>query len=492
MPQDTAPTTSISSGRLRGRWEGGVAAFRSVPYAAPPVGRLRFQPPMPAPSWEGERAADKDGPVPPQPPARLDRAMGSPKMVQGEDCLTLTIHTPRPDNARRPVLLWIHGGAFLSGAGSLAWYSGAAMAARGDMVVVSVNYRLGVLGFFHMPGFNEPNLGLRDQFAALEWVRRNIAHFGGDPANVTVAGQSAGGYSAVAMLGSPAARACFRRAIVQSAPFSLPPKPVAEAAATGQRLLAALGKDVEALRTAEPAEIIAAQVKVMMAEARFASATPPFIPVADGVLLGESLLPAAWAGAMEKDVMVGYTRDEFAAFFAIDERATKAEMATVDARFRDFFGAAAVDARQDYARRHPHATPGDLLQTLMTDHMFAAGTHAFADRLATLGRAAFMYRFDWAAPGNAFGACHCIELPFVFNNLDQWAAPMLAGGDAIALAEQVQDAWIAFARHGDPNHGGLAAWPRYDAAQRMVMCFNTRSEAASDPADYAVRRFWPS
>lgn len=492
MQQAATPTTTIAAGRLRGRWEGGVAAFRGVPYAAPPVGKLRFKPPQHAPAWEGERSADADGPVPPQPPSRLDRAMGSLKLEQGEDCLTLTIHTPKPDNARRPVLVWIHGGAFLSGAGSLSWYSGAVMARRGDMVVVSVNYRLGVLGFFHMPGFNEPNLGLQDQFAALEWVKRNIAHFGGDPDNVTIAGQSAGAYSMLAMLGSPSARACFRRAIVQSAPFTLPPKPVADTVATSKRLLAALGRDVEALRTAPVEEIIAAQVKVMMAEARFASATPPFIPVADGKLLGESLLPSAVAGAMEKDVLVGYTKDEFAAFFAVDERVTKADQATVDGRFRDFFGSAAVAAREEYAAHLPGASPGGLLQGMMTDHMFAAGTHAFAERVASLGRPGFVYRFDWAAEGNAFGACHCIELPFVFNNPADWAAPMLAGGKTGGLPDQMQDAWIAFARHGDPNHAGLAAWPRYDAAQRMVMCFDSRSEARSDPAEFALRRYWPS
>src|SRR5829696_6547352 len=194
------PVATTDCGTLRGTHEQGVAVFRAVPYAAPPVDTLRFKPPARPAPWTGERDATVDGPIAPQGPSRLRAAMGDFSYPQSDDCLTLTIWTPSPDAARRPVLVWLHGGAFISGAGSLPWYSGATMARRGDVVVVGVNYRLGALGFMHLPGVSLPNLGLLDQFAALEWVSRNIAAFGGDPDNITIAGQSAGGFSVLAML----------------------------------------------------------------------------------------------------------------------------------------------------------------------------------------------------------------------------------------------------------------------------------------------------
>jgi para-nitrobenzyl esterase len=182
-------------GELRGAREGGIAVFRGVPYAAPPVGELRFQSPQPVPAWRGARDATKDGPIAPQGRSRLAHVMGDFERPQSEDCLTLNIWTPAPDSEKRPVLVWIHGGAFSSGAGSLAWYSGERFAANGDLVVVSINYRLGALGFLCLPGVSDGNLGLLDQVAALRFVRDNIAAFGGDPDNVTVVGQSAGAAS---------------------------------------------------------------------------------------------------------------------------------------------------------------------------------------------------------------------------------------------------------------------------------------------------------
>ncbi|MFM7570880.1 MAG: carboxylesterase family protein, partial [Betaproteobacteria bacterium] len=175
-----SPTARISSGILRGAVENDVCVFRAVPYAAPPVGPLRFAMPAPVTPWTGERDASKNGPVPPQPASRLRSAMGDFSAEQGEDCLTLTIATPAADGRRRPVLIWLHGGAFWTGAGSIDWYSGVSMARHGDIVVVGVNYRLGALGFMHVPGVAEPNLGLHDQMAALSWVAREITAFGGD------------------------------------------------------------------------------------------------------------------------------------------------------------------------------------------------------------------------------------------------------------------------------------------------------------------------
>jgi para-nitrobenzyl esterase len=488
------PTARTSHGTLVGAVEDGVCTFRGVPYAAPPTGARRFAPPAPPQPWTGERDAGRDGPIPPQPPSRLRAAMGDFERPQAEDCLTLTIATPAADRARRPVIVWLHGGAFWTGAGSLDWYSGVPMARHGDVVVVGVNYRLGALGFMHVPGVAPPNLGLHDQFAALDWVAREIAAFGGDPDNVTVVGQSAGGLSVLAMLAVPQARAKLRRAIVQSAPFGRMLRSRAEAAAIGEAMARQVGLADPAGWRDVPVEAIgAAQLAVARSMAAFAATTPPFIPTADHVLLGDDLVGAAVAGAAGRDVIVGWTRDEMAAFFAPDAAIAAADADAVRGVFARCFGGAADEALAEYRERARDATPAGLLGELLGDASFGGGALAFAERLAALGRPARVFRFDWAAPGNRFRACHCIELPFVFDTLPAWRAPMLEGADAAeaaALAARVRDAWVAFARTGNPEHPGLPHWPVHAAAGE-TMLLDATCRVADDPAGRRRWRHWP-
>ncbi|MBA2280505.1 MAG: carboxylesterase family protein, partial [Acidimicrobiia bacterium] len=212
---------ATSGGQVRGFEKGGVLRFRGIPYAAPPVGPLRFRPPQPHEGWTGVRDALEPGAMAPQVAGGLEAMLGSAKMAQGEDCLFLNVTTPAADDAGRPVLVWIHGGGFVGGAGSIPWYSGVRYAQRDDVVVVSINYRLGALGFTHLPGLGEGfagsgNAGILDQVAALRWTRDNIAAFGGDPGNVTVFGESAGGMSIGTLLATPEASGLFHRAIAQS------------------------------------------------------------------------------------------------------------------------------------------------------------------------------------------------------------------------------------------------------------------------------------
>src|SRR6185369_7545396 len=230
-----------AAGELRGAHENGVAVFRGVPYAAAPVGELRFRPPAPVPPWQGVRDATTDGPIAPQGRSRLAHIMGDFERPQSEDCLTLNVWTPAADSKKRPVLVWIHGGAFASGAGSLPWYSGERLAANGDVVVVGVNYRLGALGFLCLPGVSDGNLGLLDQVAALRYVRDNIAKFGGDPDNVTVVGQSAGAASIAIMMTMPQAQGLFRRAVLQSTPFGRMSRTLEDSHRIGRRFLEVLG-----------------------------------------------------------------------------------------------------------------------------------------------------------------------------------------------------------------------------------------------------------
>lgn len=489
-----SPIARTSRGALRGTHDGEVCVFRGVPYAEPPVGAHRFAPPEPVAAWTGERDACRDGPIAPQPPSRLRAAMGDFERPQSEDCLTLTIATPAPDGARRPVIVFLHGGAFWTGAGSLPWYSGVSLARHGDLVVVGVNYRLGAFGFVHVPGTVPPNLGLLDQFAALDWVADEIAAFGGDPDNITVAGQSAGGFSVLAMLAAPRARAKLRRAIVQSAPFGRLLRSRSEAAAIGAALAREAGvTDAAGWHAVDTATIAAAQLRLARSMASFANSMPVFIPTADHALLGDDVTGAALAGARERDLMIGWTRDEMGAFLAPDESVRTAPDDAVRGVFARHFGAAADDALAEYRLRARGPGPAALLGELLGDATFAGGALAFAERLAACGRPAHVYRFDWAAPVGSFGACHCIELPFVFDTLPAWDAPMLAGADAATLsrlAARTRDAWIAFARHGDPSHDGLPPWPRHGAAGE-TMLLDATCRVVDDAAGRRRWHHWP-
>ena len=289
------PTAHTTSGDLRGARENGASVFRGVPYAAAPVGELRFAPPQAPPAWQGVRDATCDGTIAPQGRSRLAHIMGDFERPQSEDCLTLTVWTPALDARKRPVMVWIHGGAYSSGAGSLPWYSGERFAANGDVVFVSVSYRLGALGFLYLPGVSDGNLGLLDQVAALRFVRDNIAAFGGDPGNVTVVGQSAGAASIAFLMAMPAADGLFRRAIMQSTPFGRMTRTPDDAKRIGLRLLEVLGvkaDEATKLKSVPFHEFVTAQGQVARLEKKFADARAPFWPVIDGkIIAGAGIKP---------------------------------------------------------------------------------------------------------------------------------------------------------------------------------------------------------
>lgn len=454
---------TTTSGAVRGVRNAGISTFHAVPYAAAPVGAARFQPPSPPLPWPGVRDAIAPGPVAPQPPSRLERVMGPIRHAgpQHEDCLSVTVWTPGTDG-NRPVLVWLHGGGFSSGAGSAEWYSGERLAAAGDIVVVSVNYRLGALGFLALePGTG--NQGLLDMVAALRWVQANIAAFGGEPTRVTVAGQSAGALSALAMMASPEVSGLFRRVILQSGPFGLPPDQPAAAQATAELFRATLDVPASALHDVPVAALLDAQLRVAAATAAPLSLAPPFQLVVDAVVPPD---PAAAVGAGAGagiDMLIGYNRDEAAAFIGGSEQIAQVS--------RDFvINAAAAwlgDAAEAAYARHEPAPPGEIAMALVDEHMFGACDRLAAARAAT-GERVYGYRFDWRPTGSPFGACHCLELPFVFGNPTAWHdAPMLAGQFPVALAEAVQAAWIAFVRTGDPHRPGTATWSPYAGADTI-------------------------
>ena len=472
----------IAAGALAGAVRDGVVTFAGVPYAAPPTGARRFAPPAPAAPWQGVRDARMHGPIAPQPAGRLRAAMGDIERPQSEDCLTLTISTPAAQGAR-PVLVWLHGGAYMSGAGSLDWYDGAALARDGDMVVVGVNYRLGALGFLQHPAIGGGNRALDDMQAALAWVHDHIAAFGGDPACITVLGQSAGAHAIMCLLTSEA-RGLFHRAILLSAPASLRPLRSEEAAGYAEQLLARLAiplaSAAEGLRSVPVDRLLEAQVAVSRAAARFADIAPPFVPVFDALADVGAFIAAAARGAAAAgiDLLLGTTREEMGAFFAPDPAMAAPDPAAVAARFAALGGDIEV-----YRARRPGGGLRDLLGDLVTDCSFLFPSLALADAVTALGRRVWAYQFNWSAPGNRFGACHCIDLPFVFGT--PWPdAAMLEGGDAAeiaALSKTIRGAVAAFARVGDPSSDGLP-WPPYRPPDRKTMCYGPVTGVIGDLA----------
>lgn len=491
------PMARTALGSLRGAWMDGIAAFRGVPFAAAPVGARRFAAPALAQAWRGVRDATQDGPICPQTVSRLAAVMGDISSPQGEDCLTLTICTPAPDQAARPVMVWIHGGGYSSGAGSLPWYFGAKLAREGDIVVVGVNYRLGALGYFYWPEVSPGNLGLLDQHAALLWVREHIGAFGGDPNRITLAGQSGGAMDIINLLAAPSARGLFQRGLLQSGALSLPPPPAEEARRIGGLFIQELGIDPtvadigQRLRGESADRILAAQLRVAQAESRVGNVSPPFRPVADGQFLPATLAsgyPEKVAGQI--DLMLGTTREEAAALLSVNKKMQSIDLVMVKHVLADNFSdpeaAAAV-----YLDLRPGATPAMLLGDAQTDQIFVFPNTRLAEAQAQSGRKAYMFQFDWQSPRAGLGACHCLELPFVFGTFEAFSqAPMLAGGDKSmmeALSVAMRRAWIGFVREGNPNHDGLPPWQPYEPERRITMRFDTVCGPVGDLSGYGWR-----
>ncbi len=473
----TAPEVALSLGSLRGSRGDGVEAFLGIPFAAPPVGALRFAPPAPGEAWRGTRDAVAFGPAPIQPRDGLSLQLGLlADHPQSEDCLTLNVWRPaEPAREPRPVMVWLHGGAFQTGTAAGPAYQGAALARRGGVIVVTLNYRVGALGFLHLGG-GRSNLGLQDQVAALRFVKREIAAFGGDPARVTVFGESAGAGSIVALLAMPAARGLFARAIVQSA---APEGQLGadEAAARAKLLGEQLGGDVtdlDWLRSLPAERILAAQAACPEPGPRRIGML--FAPVVDGAVLPDWPMAAVARGAA-RDValVIGTTADEMRlfqlapGFGAMPERALASLVASRLGGAPEERAAAAGRIVAAYSG----ATPLDRFFALETDASLFVPSARLAEAQSRFQPRTFMYRFTWRSPlrGGALGACHALDVPFALGTYEQPELRAFAGEGAAAarLAHAVMDAWAAFARAADPSHPGIGAWPAYEPLRRATL-----------------------
>ncbi|MDQ6840004.1 MAG: carboxylesterase family protein [Actinomycetota bacterium] len=481
-------TISTTSGAVEGSWVDNVAAFLGIPYAADPYGPHRFAAPAPVPPWEGVRPATAYGPTALKTgyPVPMDRLLPEPA-IDGEACLNLNVWTPDPGRSGLPVLVWIHGGAFQYGSGAVADYAGDTFARHG-VVTVTINYRLGIDGFSWLEGA-PPNRGLLDQVAALRWVRDNIAVFGGDPDRVTVAGESAGAMSVVSLLAMPSATGLFHRAIAQSGAGHH-----ALSEVTARRLSGYLA---EGLGVAPTATAMAGVPLDRLLEAQNELAAGPqrnpdpqrwaevatnvmvFEPIIDGeVLSGLPIDVIAAGGGNEVDLLVGTNRDEQRLFVVPTGMFELIDDNVVDMAAAGW--SAPAGATDLYRANRRGQSPGALLCDLGSDWFFRIPAIRLAEARSERRGRTYAYEFAWASAAfdGKLGACHAIEIPFVFDHLGAQHGPSLFADDEVlpqGLADTMHRAWVDFVTDGDPR------WDPYDRRRRATMTFDTESALVDDP-----------
>ncbi|WP_306371489.1 carboxylesterase/lipase family protein [Nocardiopsis sp. CC223A] len=482
------------TGRVRGRHENGLAVFRGIPFAEPPVGPDRFMAPRPVRAWDGVREAFSFGPPPPQ---EMPAPEGTAPADDGTDgdWLTVNVWTPDADPAAaRPVIVWIYGGAYKFGSSDDPGYDPHRIARDGGVVAVTFNHRVGIEGFARIDGA-PANRGVLDQIAALEWVRDNIAAFGGDPARVTVVGESAGAGAVASLLAAPAARGLFHRAVAQSLPgtFFTPELAGDITAAIAGEL--GLRPTVADLSGVAPRVLPAAGAAVGLAmrdrQDRWGAValTPtPFSPVVDGDVLPVTPWQALADGAgLDVDLIVGHTRDEFRLFVAMAGRLGRIDDAQAAEALRAFGPGA--DGERAYRAAYPDAAPERLFELVQSDWLFRMPSLHLAEAQVRGGGRAHMFELTWSAPGNGgiLGACHGLDVPLLFGVYDAGLGQMLFGpGDAPkaeALSAHMRRAWTDFATTGDPG------WPAYDTERRLTHLLDTEPSTEAYPEEVS-RRLW--
>jgi para-nitrobenzyl esterase len=498
VQEDTAVSAVVVTqhGLVRGHRADGVFSFKGISYAAPPFGVNRFRSPQPVESWSGIRDALTFGPKSPQPMYPPQIALLLNECVDsGQDCLTLNVWSRDLGSSRQPVMVWIPGGMFAyHGTGGSPWYDGGRFA-RDGVVCVTINYRVGPDGFLFMDE-ESPNRGLLDQIAALEWVHENVAAFGGDPDNVTIFGESAGAMSVSTLLAMPCAEGLFRRAIAQSGAAQHVSSPTT-ARRVGQCLAERL--DVEASLDAISAvpidRLLRAQTELEMDlaanpdpnrwGAEVALTMLPWEPVIDGTVIPSHPMERLVAGAGTGiDIMIGTNSDEHRLFLvpsgAIDRITDEALLSVLKA-----YGLPPYSMMAAYHSARPSLTAGDVLAAVRTDWNWRIPAMQLADAHARSSADTYMYEFAWCSPqfNGRLGACHALEIPFVFDTLGIETEPLWGADPPQRLADIMHAAWVAFATHGDPG------WPRYDLHRRPTMRFDTDCKVVWDPHS-AERALW--
>jgi para-nitrobenzyl esterase len=498
LAEDAKPVlVETSAGKLTGAQASGVCSFLGIPYGT----ARRFMAPEAAAPWTGVRDALAFGARAPQldshpiPPslAGLFRFASGPL---SEDCLVLNVWTPKADTGKRPVMVWLHGGGYALGSGQEPDYVGANLARRNDVVVVTLNHRLNVFGYCDLASVGGPelaqsgNAGLLDIVLALGWVRDNIGRFGGDAGNVTIFGQSGGGSKVAMLMAMPVAKGLFHRAIIMSNPEVRATEP-AEAEENTGKLMAALGlgkSDIDKLRAAPMEKLVEAVGNPL------AGHGINFSPVVDGAVLpSHPFDPAAPEVSASVPVLVGHTRDEMALMLMGDILANK----MTDTDLAERVAALAGEARgpevvATYKALYPKATPAQLLADIVTDHGMGLTATLIAERKARQGRArVHAYLVTWESPavGGVLRAMHGVDVPLVFDNVDEARGLLGPGPAPQQMADAMSRAWVAFARSGNPDHPGIPKWPAFTLEKRETFVFDLPPRLADDP-QAKQRQMW--
>jgi para-nitrobenzyl esterase len=490
----------ITSGKIQGYQNRGVIKFKGIPYASAPVGKLRFAPPADVKPWDHVKKTVQYGPIAPQPDSALDAMFGEGLPQGEENCLTLNIWTQSIDGNKRPVMFWIHGGGFVTGSG--AALDGSRLVLRGDVVVVSINYRLGPLGFLYVPNVTA-NAGILDMVKALEWTKDNISRFGGDPNNVTIFGESAGGFAVSTLLAFPSAKGLFHKAIIQSGgahPFRYRPK---EGTYYFEALVEQLKLEeplLEKLRKLPYEELIKAHISITAISETDLTRTRAIRtgPVIDGEYLKIHPLEAIKDGyAKDISIFVGTNLDENTLFNMWNPKADQISEDNVRRGVERLLTAAnkgekKVEEMIDlYSNQN--TSPRNIMDAISTDYMFRIPSIRIAEEQIKHQANTFMYLFGWKTPmqGGKLGATHALELPFVFGlmrdkEIGLWPKKT---EETVALSEKMMDCWISFAKTGNPNHQNIPNLPPYDTDNRPTIIFDKEVTIQNDP-NQEERSIW--